>query len=69
MVEDKILDYHSPSGNKFLIISMYNWRTTTDEAGIFEMHVPPESYSVEDNLGSMIRTSQLSFRKRMLCWR
>ena len=69
MLEDKILDYHSPNGNKFLIISMYNRWTTTDESGIFEMYVPSENDSVLANLGSMIRTSQLSFRKRMLCWR
>lgn len=58
MVEDKILDYHSPNGNKFLIISMYNWRTTTDEIGIFEAHTTSDDYLLLANIGSQTECIQ-----------
>lgn len=72
MVEDKILDYHLFDSTVPVKNIINGGRGERDRScGIFyeEDAEYLDSETLNGNLGSMIRTSQLSFRKRILYWR
>ena len=68
---NKLLDYHSRVINNKGYMLGYD-RDVANEPSVTYTGIyfdNANDYGAVSWLGSMIRTSQLSFRKRMLCWR